>query len=338
MKWIHHHGVLDFREMTNLRRDLRERLERECEIRLPRQLTEQQSADGTRKWVLQLDDNNAVETVYIPEPERSTLCVSSQVGCALNCTFCSTARQGFNRNLTAAEIIAQLWFATHALGNMPTRRRAITNVVFMGMGEPLLNFENCVDAIALMMDDNAYGLGKRKVTLSTAGVVPAIDRLKDRLDVSLAVSLHAPNDALRDQLVPLNRKYPIEELLAACKRFVAGKNRKHTVTFEYVMLKQINDSEKHAYELARRLQELPAKVNLIPFNAFPHTHLQRSEDPVIDRFAAILQRKGITTITRRTRGQDIDAACGQLVGRVNDRSRRRIRSLRLERELFRESI
>jgi 23S rRNA (adenine2503-C2)-methyltransferase len=222
MKWIHHHGVLDFREMTNLRRDLRERLERECEIRLPRQLTEQQSADGTRKWVLQLDDNNAVETVYIPEPERSTLCVSSQVGCALNCTFCSTARQGFNRNLTAAEIIAQLWFATHALGNMPTRRRAITNVVFMGMGEPLLNFENCVDAIALMMDDNAYGLGKRKVTLSTAGVVPAIDRLKDRLDVSLAVSLHAPNDALRDQLVPLNRKYPIEELLAACKRFVAG--------------------------------------------------------------------------------------------------------------------
>ena len=339
LKWIHQHGVIDIQAMTNLGRDLRARLMQTCEIRLPFSITEQQSVDGTRKWVLQLDDGNAIETVFIPEAERGTLCVSSQVGCALNCAFCATARQGFNRNLTAAEIIAQLWFVRRALQEISAKRRIITNVVFMGMGEPLLNFASTVDAIALMMDDDAYGLGKRKVTVSTSGIVPAIDRLREHIDVSLAVSLHAPDDALRNQLVPLNRKYPIDELLAACKRFVSGKNRKHTVTFEYVMLKDINDSEQHALALARRLHDLRAKVNLIPFNPFPQTHLnlRRSEDEVIDRFAAILQQRRINTITRRTRGQDIDAACGQLVGQVNDRSRRRFHVMRLERNLCREN-
>ncbi len=323
--------------MTNLSRGLRARLMQTCEIRLPHPIAEQKAVDGTHKWVFQLDDENAVETVFIPEAERGTLCVSSQVGCALNCTFCSTARQGFSRNLTAAEIIAQLWFAKRALQEIPGKRRIITNVVFMGMGEPLLNFASTVDAITLMMDDDAYGLGKRKVTVSTSGVVPAIDRLREQMDVSLAVSLHAPDDVLRNQLVPLNRKYPIDELLAACKRFVSGKKRKHTVTFEYVMLKEINDSEQHALALAHRLHDLHAKVNLIPFNSFPQTHLRRSEDEVIDRFAAILQQRRITAITRRTRGHDIDAACGQLVGRVNNRSRRHFQIIKLERDLCRET-
>lgn len=319
--------------MTNLSRVLRNRLQDECEILVPSLLTEQRSADGTRKWVLRLSDDNAIETVFIPDAGRGTLCVSSQVGCALDCTFCSTARQGFNRNLSPAEIIAQLWYAQRVLTDHQQGSRVITNVVFMGMGEPLLNFENTVDAISLMMDDHAYGLGKRKVTVSTAGVIPAMDRLKDRIDVSLAVSLHAPDDELRDRLVPLNRKYPIKDLLAACKRFVAGKNRKHTITFEYVMLADINDSQFHARALAKLLQDVPSKVNLIPFNPFPKTPYRRSEDSVIDRFAAVLQQRGITTITRRTRGGDIDAACGQLVGKVVDRSRRQRRFMRLERDL-----
>lgn len=338
LKWIHHHGVTDFQEMSNLSRDLRMRLQNCCEIVLPKVAAEQYSTDGTRKWILRLHDGNAIETVYIPEPGRGTLCVSSQVGCALDCTFCATARQGFNRNLSSAEIIAQIWFARRVLEkDRIDASRRVSNVVFMGMGEPLLNFENTVDAISLMMDDHAYGLGKRKVTLSTSGVIPAMDRLKTRIDVSLAVSLHAPNDELRNRLVPLNRKYPIKDLLKACKRFVHGKNRKHTVTFEYVMLRDINDSTVQAKELAGLLRDLPAKVNLIPFNPFPESRFCRSESSVIDRFAAVLQSEGITTITRRTRGQDIDAACGQLVGKVMDRSRRQRHFMRLEDKLSKSS-
>jgi 23S rRNA (adenine2503-C2)-methyltransferase len=332
MKWIHQHGVSEFQMMTNLSRVLRTRLQDECEIQVPRLLTEQRSIDGTIKWLFRLSDGNAIETVFIPETSRGTLCISSQVGCALDCTFCSTARQGFNRNLSAAEIISQLWYAQRVLRKDRNNPRVITNVVFMGMGEPLLNLENTVDAITLMMDDNAYGLGKRKVTLSTSGVIPAMDRLKERVDVSLAVSLHAPDDKLRDQLVPLNRKYPIKDLLLACKRFVHGKNRKHSVTFEYVMLDGVNDSPQHARALAKLLHDIPSKVNLIPFNPFPQAHFHCSEDASIDCFAAILQQQGVTTITRRTRGEDIDAACGQLVGRVKDRSRRRLHFIRLERD------
>ena len=333
MKWIHQQGVTDFAVMTNLSKGLRAQLAMQAEVCGPRLLAEQRSTDGTRKWVLRFTDDNAVETVFIPETDRGTLCVSSQVGCALDCTFCATARQGFNRNLTAAEIIGQVWFAKRALGETPGNDRIVTNVVLMGMGEPLLNFNNVVDAIGLMMDDNAYGLGKRKVTLSTSGVVPGMDRLQATLDVSLAVSLHAANDELRSQLVPLNRKYPIRELMAACRRFLAGKNRKHAVTFEYVMLKDINDSEQQAHELVNLIRAFPAKVNLIPFNPFPGGRYETSDDRTIDRFASILQQEGVTTITRRTRGQDISAACGQLVGRVQDRSRRQEHFVRLERNL-----
>jgi 23S rRNA (adenine2503-C2)-methyltransferase len=333
MKWIHQQGVTDFSAMTNLSKGLRTQLTAQAEVHGPRLLGEQRSADGTRKWVLHLNDDNAIETVFIPEPDRGTLCVSSQVGCALDCTFCATARQGFNRNLTAAEIIGQVWFAKRVLGETRGYERIVTNVVLMGMGEPLLNFKNVVDAIDLMMDDNAYGLGRRKVTLSTSGVVPAMDRLHATLDVSLAVSLHAANDELRSQLVPLNRKFPIRELMAACRRFLAGKNRKHAITFEYVMLKDINDSAQQAHELVKLIRTFPAKVNLIPFNPFPKARYQRSDDWAIDRFASILQQGGVTTITRRTRGEDIGAACGQLVGRVQDRRRRQERFVRLERNL-----
>jgi 23S rRNA (adenine2503-C2)-methyltransferase len=333
MKWIHQQGVTDFSVMTNLSKGLRAQLAAQAEVHGPRLLGAQHSADGTRKWVLRLTDDNAVETVFIPETDRGTLCVSSQVGCALDCTFCSTARQGFNRNLTAAEIIGQVWFAKRVLGEMRGNERIVTNVVLMGMGEPLLNFKHVVDAIELMMDDNAYGLGKRKVTLSTSGVVPAMDRLHATLDVSLAVSLHAANDELRSQLVPLNRKFPIRELMAACRRFLAGKNRKHAITFEYVMLKDVNDSPQQAQELVKLVHAFPAKVNLIPFNPFPRARYQRSDDGAIDRFASILQQGGVTTITRRTRGEDIGAACGQLVGRVQDRRRRQEHFVRLERHL-----
>lgn len=328
LKWIHQHGVTDFQAMSNLSRDLRARLMQETAIQAPQIIAEQQSLDGTRKWVLRLDDGNAIETVYIPEPSRATLCVSSQVGCALDCTFCSTARQGFNRNLTAAEIVAQLWFAKHVL--RAEHQSPVSNVVLMGMGEPLLNFNNVVDAMRLMLDDDAYGLGKRKVTLSTSGVVPAMDRLRETIDVALAVSLHAADDDLRSTLVPLNRKYPIKDVLAACKRFVAGKHRKFSVTFEYVMLKGLNDSPRQARMLAKRLGDIACKVNLIPFNPFPGAGYARSTPETIDRFCAILQQAGITTITRKTRGEDIDAACGQLVGQVEDRSRRQRYFMRIE--------
>ena len=319
LKWIHQHGCDDFGSMTDLAKDLRARLAQVAEVRAPRVLLDQTAADGTRKWLLEVEGGNAIETVFIPEADRGTLCVSSQVGCTLNCSFCSTAQQGFNRNLRADEIIGQVVIARRALG-----REAVTNVVMMGMGEPLLNFDNVVAAMRLMLDDNAHGLSRRRVTLSTAGVVPLIDRLRETLPVSLAVSLHAPDDTLRDELVPLNRKYPIAELLEACRRYVEGDPRRR-ITFEYVMLDGVNDSEAHARALARLLARLPSKVNLIPFNPFPHTRFARSPQPVIDRFRDILMSANLVTVTRRTRGDEIDAACGQLAGRVHDRTRRSAR-------------
>jgi 23S rRNA (adenine2503-C2)-methyltransferase len=334
MKWIHQHGVADFGAMTDLSKALRERLAAIAEVHAPEVVCDQAADDGTHKWLLRLDDGNCIETVFIPEKDRGTLCVSSQVGCALDCTFCSTARQGFNRNLTRAEIIGQLWLANRRLSPGPAAdgkapQRVVSNVVLMGMGEPLLNFDAVVDAMRLMLDDNAYGLSKRRVTLSTSGIVPAMDRLKDTLDVALAVSLHAPNDALRDELVPINRKYPIAELLAACRRYVRDGRHHQRITFEYVMLDGVNDTPAHARELIRLLRDVPCKVNLIPFNPFPDTRYRRSSEAAIARFQDMLAQAGYTTITRRTRGDDIDAACGQLVGRVADRSRRALRFARL---------
>jgi 23S rRNA (adenine2503-C2)-methyltransferase len=325
MKWIYGQCVTDFDAMTNLGKGLRAALRENSRIRLPEVVADRLSDDGSRKWLLRFTDGNCIETVFIPEAGRGTLCVSSQVGCMLNCSFCSTAQQGFNRNLSSAEIIAQLWVASAALGNRPDGTRRISNVVLMGMGEPLLNYGNVIRAMRLMLDDFGYGLSKRRITLSTAGIVPAIRQLRDDCDVSLAVSLHAPDDRLRNELVPLNRKYPIGELLAACKAY-AGEGRRR-VTFEYVLLADINDSAAHARQLLRRLEGIPAKVNLIPFNPFPHTRYRRSPPERIDRFFEILNRAGIVTITRKTRGDDIDAACGQLAGRFRDRTRRRSRNL-----------
>lgn len=321
LQWVHQYGVNEFSAMTNLSKGLRAWLEEHAEIRPPEIALDQQASDGTRKWLLRLADGNCIETVFIPEEDRGTLCVSSQVGCVLNCSFCSTAQQGFNRNLTVGEIIGQLWVANHALRQEPRGERVITNVVMMGMGEPLLNFDNVVAAMHLMLDDLAYGLSRRRVTVSTSGVVPAIDRLREACLVSLAVSLHAPDDALRERLVPLNKKYPIADLLAACRRYVAGDSRRR-VTFEYVMLDGVNDSLEHAQALIRLLRDVPSKVNLIPFNPFPATQFQRSSQATIDRFRDALLQAGLVTITRRTRGDDIDAACGQLAGRVQDRTRR----------------
>ncbi len=319
LQWIHQRGVDNFEAMTNLSKPLRARLAERCEIRGPDIAEVQKSTDGTCKWLLQLDDGNRIETVFIPEDDRGTLCVSSQVGCALECSFCSTARQGFNRNLSAAEIMGQLWVARRELGE-----ERVTNVVLMGMGEPLLNFNNVVAATNLMLDDFAYGLSKRRVTLSTSGIVPALDRLAEVSDISLAVSLHAPDDELRNELVPINRKYPIRELLAACKRYVGRENRRK-VTFEYVMLDGINDTPAHAKALIRLLSHVPSKVNLIPFNPFPGSGYRCSSPETIRRFSDILHAAGLIVTTRKTRGGDIDAACGQLVGRVNDRTRRHYR-------------
>jgi len=324
MKWIYGQGVTDFDAMSNVSKGLRADLRDCAEVRLPVVMSDHLSDDGSRKWLLQMADGNCIETVYTPEAERGTLCVSSQVGCSLNCSFCSTAQQGFNRNLTSGEIIAQLWLAASALGQTADSDRLISNVVMMGMGEPLLNYDNVVRAMGIMLDDFGYGLSKRRITLSTAGVIPALKRLREDCDVSLAVSLHAPDDLLRDQLVPLNKKYPIRELLDACKAYV-GEGRRR-VTFEYVMLAGVNDSDTHARQLARCLEGVPAKVNLIPFNPFPETRYQRSSGNRIHAFFEILNRAGIVTITRRTRGDDIDAACGQLAGQFQDRTRRRERS------------
>ena len=323
MKWVYGQGVADFQAMTNISKALRDDLQRTAAIRLPEVAADELSDDGSRKWLFRMDDGNCIETVYIPEADRGTLCVSSQVGCMLNCSFCSTARQGFNRNLSTGEIIAQVWRAAEALGQTVDGPRLISNVVMMGMGEPLLNYDNVIRAMHIMLDDFGYGLSKRRITLSTAGVVPAIRQLRQDCDVSLAVSLHAPDDLLRNELVPLNRKYPIHELLDTCKAYV-GEGRRR-VTFEYVLLAGVNDSDAHARQLARRLEGVPAKVNLIPFNPFPQTRYRRSPAARIDRFFEILNQAGIVTITRRTRGDDIDAACGQLAGQFHDRTRRRIR-------------
>jgi len=320
MKWIYGYGVTDFSDMTNISKVLRVDLQDCAEIRLPEVASDRLSDDGSRKWLFRLEDGNCIESVFIPEPERSTLCISSQVGCMLNCSFCSTAQQGFNRNLSTAEIISQVLLASRLIGQRPEAPRLISNVVLMGMGEPLLNYENVVRAMKLMLDDFGFGLSKRRITLSTAGVIPAIKQLREDCDVSLAVSLHAADDALRNELVPLNRKYPIRELLAACRDYV-GEGRRR-VTFEYVMLSGVNDSDAHARQLVRCLEGVPAKVNLIPFNPFPDTRYVRSPQQRIDRFFELLNRAGIVTITRKTRGDDIDAACGQLAGRFHDRTRR----------------
>ena len=324
MQWLHQYGVDDFAQMTNLSKALRTRLAEVAVIAGPAVKLDQTAADGTRKWLFELADGNCIESVFIPEEGRGTLCVSSQAGCGLNCSFCSTGAQGFNRDLTAAEIVGQIWQASRLLGSRGQAQRIITNVVFMGMGEPLLNFDNVLTAIRVMLDDVAYGLSRRRVTVSTAGLVPMIDALRAQCPVSLAVSLHAPNDALRTELVPLNRKYPIDELLDACRRYVANDPHRR-VTFEYVMLEGVNDSIAHAQELVALLHDVPSKVNLIPFNPFPHTRYRRSSPQAINAFRDVVMEAGLMTITRRTRGDDIDAACGQLAGEFHDRTGRRER-------------
>ena len=329
MKWIHHRHVTTFDEMTDLGKALRAKLETHAEVRVPTVQFDKPSEDGTHKWLLGMDGKNAIETVYIPDKGRGTLCVSSQVGCALNCTFCSTATQGFNRNLSTAEIVGQVWTAARHLGNVPHKQRRLTNVVMMGMGEPLANFDNVVRAMSVMRDDLGYGLANKRVTLSTAGMVPMIDRLAQESDVSLAVSLHAPNDTLRDQLVPLNKKYPIAELMDACVRYALRK-KGESVTFEYTLMKDVNDQPAHARELVRLLRAFDravqmkdaAKINLIPFNPFPGTRYQRPDDAAIRAFQKLLNEAGMIAPVRRTRGDDIDAACGQLKGQVVDRTRR----------------
>ena len=321
MQWVHQRGVVDFALMTDMSKSLRETLIQKACISLPQSGPSQQSEDGTRKWLLSVDGaENAIECVLIPEKTRTTLCISSQVGCTLNCSFCSTGKQGFNRNLDTSEIIGQLHLIHHILRN-EGREQGVSNVVFMGMGEPLMNFEAVMAAVDMMCDDYAYALSKRRVTISTAGVVPAMEKLRLATDVSLAVSLHAPNDALRDELVPINQKYPIQELLKACRSYIDGyKSRK--ITFEYVMLKGVNDQIEHARELVKVIGDIPCKLNLIPFNPYPHALYQSSDKDTIDRFREHVSARGIITVTRRARGDDIDAACGQLVGQFRDRSRR----------------
>lgn len=321
LKWLYQQGTTDLDSMTNLSKGLREKLGQSTCIKLPEIVTEQVSADGTRKWLLRVDEKNCIETVFIPEKERGTLCVSSQVGCALDCSFCSTGKQGYNRNLTTAEIIGQVWIANQSLGFFSSKTRVISNVVMMGMGEPLMNFDAVVSAMNLMMDDMAFGLAHRRVTLSTSGIVPAIYKLGKTTNVSLAISLHAANDQLRDMLVPINKTWPISELIEACKAYTRSVEGE-PVTFEYVMLDGVNDSEKDARQLVRVLSGLPAKVNLIPFNPFPGTGYRCSDIDTINRFREILVNAGIITITRKTRGEDIDAACGQLVGQVMARARK----------------
>jgi 23S rRNA (adenine2503-C2)-methyltransferase len=333
MGWIYRRGVDDFEAMTNVSKDLRQRMQARFDIFHPELLAEQTSTDGTRKWVLKLDGGNAIETVFIPEANRGTLCISSQVGCAMDCSFCSTAQQGFSRNLTAAEIVAQVWFAAKTLGGDFQNERVISNVVFMGMGEPLANYAQTLVAISILQDDFGFGLSKRRVTVSTSGLVPFMDRLRTDCDTALAVSLHAPNDELRNKLVPINRKYPIAELIDACRRYTSGKDRKMHIVYEYVMLDGVNDHPDHARQLAKLLAGMPAKVNLIPFNPFPETQYKRSKADVIARFAEILRQKDILVTTRRTRGDDIDAACGQLVGRVQNKQKQRLRDLGVKVEI-----
>ena len=329
LRWMHQFGEADFSKMSDLAKPLRQKLGASAVIEAPRVVSDATAADGTRKWLIDVGNRNAVETVFIPETNRGTLCVSSQAGCALDCKFCSTGKQGFNRNLSTAEIVGQLWIANKALGAAPKGERVVSNVVMMGMGEPLANFDNVVTAMRLMLDDNAYGLSRRRVTLSTSGIVPAIDRLRDTCPVALAVSLHAPNDVLRDALVPINRKYPLAELLAACRRYL-DKAPRDFITFEYVMLEGVNDGAEHAQQLIALVREVPCKFNLIPFNPFPNSGFKRSSRDAIRRFAEILISAGLVVTTRRTRGDDIDAACGQLAGKVEDRTRRTRRVVEIQ--------
>ncbi|SEL92603.1 23S rRNA m(2)A-2503 methyltransferase [Pseudoxanthomonas sp. GM95] len=342
MKWIHHRYVTDFDDMTDLGKALRAKLQQHAEVIVPNIVFDKPSTDGTHKWLLSMgaDGKNAIETVYIPDKTRGTLCVSSQVGCALNCQFCSTATQGFNRNLSTAEIIGQVWVAARHLGNVPAQIRRLTNVVMMGMGEPLANFDNVVRAMSVMRDDLGYGLASKRVTLSTAGMVPMIDRLSTESDVSLAVSLHAADDALRTELVPLNKKYPVAQLMDACARYLKASPKRDSITFEYTLMKGVNDQPQHARSLARLMRQFgnqmqsreAGKVNLIPFNPFPGTRYERSEDADIRAFQKILLDQQVLTMVRRTRGDDIDAACGQLKGQVMDRTRRQAEFNRQLRE------
>jgi len=332
MKWIHQRGVTDLDAMTDISRGLRDKLREQTEICLPTIVEEFLASDGCYKWIVQVASGSRVETVFIPEATRGTLCISSQAGCTLDCSFCATGKQGFNSNLTTAEIIGQLWWANHRLGGFATSKpgegkmnRKVSNIVMMGMGEPLLNFDNVMDALSLMMEDNAYGLSKRRVTISTAGVVPAIDRLKDYTDASLAVSLHAPNDELRNQIVPVNKKYPIKELLRAVADYMASLPDKRVPVIEYTLIAGVNDHRQHARELAALLQDFPCKINLIPFNPFAQSDYRRPSSSSVSNFREILHQGGYTVTVRTTRGDDIGAACGQLVGEVADQTRRSAR-------------
>ena len=329
MRWIHQGGAENFDEMTDLAKSLRAKLNEKAIVGIPALMTSQESRDGTRKWLLDVGTGNGVETVFIPETDRGTLCISSQVGCALECTFCSTGRQGFNRNLSTAEIIGQLWWANKALGATPKDERVISNVVMMGMGEPLANYDNVVTALSIMLDDHGYALSRRRVTVSTSGMVPQMDRLKEDMPVALAVSLHAPNDAIRNEIVPLNKKYPLKELMAACRRYLV-KAPRDFVTFEYVMLDGVNDKPEHARELLELVKDVPCKFNLIPFNPFPNSGYNRSSDENIRVFRDILYQAGLVVTVRKTRGDDIDAACGQLAGQVQDKTRRQQKWLQLQ--------
>ena len=340
MRWMHHFGVNDVEQMTDIAKALREKLRTETEITLPTVQTELISNDGTRKWLIGTNDlktgaGNSIETVFIPEDDRGTLCVSSQVGCALECTFCSTGRQGFNRNLSVAEIIGQLWIANKSLRQdsgyelLSANDRIISNVVMMGMGEPLANYDNVVTAMQIMLDDSAYGLSRRRVTLSTSGLVNQMDRLKEDCPVALAVSLHAPNDALRDEIVPINKKYPLKELMAACERYLV-KAPRDFVTFEYVMLDGINDTPEHARQLLQVVKNVPCKFNLIPFNPFPNSGYETSKQSHIRVFRDILMQAGYVVTVRKTRGDDIDAACGQLAGKVLDKTKRSLKHIPIE--------
>ncbi len=324
LKWIHQYGVSDFDEMTNVSKNLRQKLKEIAVIEAPEVIQMWDSTDGTRKFLIRVGGDNAIETVYIPDDDRGTLCVSSQVGCSLDCSFCATGKQGFNRDLTASEIIGQVWQAAKSFGQFGEKApRKITNVVMMGMGEPLLNFDNVVDSMNLMMNDFCYGLSKRRVTLSTSGVVPQLDRLGDHTDACLAISLHAPNDELRNQLVPINKKYPIDQLLASATRYIKGlPDNRRKITIEYTLIDHLNDRTEHAHELAELLKDVPVKINLIPFNPFSLSQYKRSSNNAIRRFQTILIDAGFTTTVRTTRGEDIDAACGQLAGQVNDRTKR----------------
>lgn len=337
LQWIHQRGVTDFDLMTDISKNLRTQLKEIAEITAPKVILRKPSNDGTQKWLLQMPDGNAIETVFIPEDDRGTLCVSSQVGCLLTCQFCSTGTQGFNRNLSTSEIIGQLWVAVRELSKENGHHdRHVTNIVMMGMGEPLLNFDNVVPALKLMLDDYAYGLSKRKVTVSTSGIVPQIYDLKNACQVSLAISLHAPNDQLRAEIMPINKKYPLQELIKACKDYV-GHDPHKNITFEYVMLQEVNDFPHHAEELIALVKNLPCKFNLIPFNPFPNTKFTRSSNNRIHQFKRILEEGGLVTTIRKTRGDDIDAACGQLVGQVQDRTHRQERfnakKLKLEHDV-----